>query len=155
MRTTCIFLFLLLGSSFAFGDGWKFVDGRFPEGKVKVFRLTVAQKTFLDLVRRCHNDNTKTPSLFRLSRQQSLVLKRQAGLSPDRFAIFESYRGDTGVDIELNIINRFSESEFEVPLKILTRSAVARDWEVTIMGWLPNPLLRVDPSKLEPGSCPR
>jgi hypothetical protein len=97
----------------------------------------------------------KTPFLFRLSRQQSIVLKREAGFSPDRFAIFESYRGDTGVDIEINVINRFSESEFEIPRHLLTRNDIAGDWEVNTMGWLPNPLSKTNPSDIKPGSCPR
>ena len=118
----CVLLFLFLNCMPAFADGWTFINGRFPEGQVTVLKLTKAQKAFLDLVRRCHTDNARTPFLFRLSRQQSVVLKHEAGFSPDRFAIFEIYRGDTGVDIEINVINRFSENEFEIPLKLLTRN---------------------------------
>jgi hypothetical protein len=139
----------------AFADGWTLVNGRFPEGKVAVFKLTNDQKALLDLVRRCHTDNIKTPFLFRLSKQQSIALRHEAGFSPDRFAIFEGYRGDTGVDIEINVINRFSESEFEIPLKLLTRNDQAHNWEVKTMGWLPNPLAKVDPSLIKPGPCPQ
>jgi hypothetical protein len=63
--------------------------------------------------------------------------------------------GDTGVDIEINVINRFSESEFEIPLKLLTRNDQAHNWEVKTMGWLPNPLAKVDPSLIKPGPCPQ
>jgi len=150
-----VLLFLFLSSVPSFADGWTLVNGRFPEGKVTVLKLTKDQKAFLDLVRRCHTDNTKTPFLFRLSREQSVVLKREAGFSPDRFAIFESYRGDIGVDIEVNVIIRFSESEFEIPHKLLTRSGEAREWEVNTMGWLPNPLVKANPTNIKPGSCPR
>ena len=74
--------------------------------------------------------------------------------NPDRFAIFESYRGDRGVDLELNIINRFSEDEFEIPHYLLTRNRVARDWEANTIGWRPNPLAKATPSSIKIGSCP-
>ena len=148
-------LLLLLNSIPSFADGWMFVNGRFPKGRVTVLRLTATQKSFLDLVRRCHKDNTKTPFLFRLSRQQSIVLKREAGFSPDRFAIFESFRGDIGVDIEINVINRFSEDEFEIPHNLLTSNRVAHDWEVNTIGWDPNPLAKINPNDITTGPCPK
>ena len=119
------------------------------------FQLTTAQKARLDLIRRCHTDNTKTPFLFTLTPQQSVALKREVGFSPDRFAVFESFRGDAGVDIEINVINRFSENEFEIPHNLLTRNHEARDWETNTMGWLPNPLAKANPSNIKAGSCPR
>jgi hypothetical protein len=45
----------------AFADGWTLVNGRLPEGKVAVFKLTNDQKALFDLVRRCHTDNKTTP----------------------------------------------------------------------------------------------
>jgi len=150
-----VLLFLILNCTPTFAQGWTLVDGRFPEGKVTVFKLTKAQKAFLDIVRRCHTDNTKTPFLFRLTPEQSLVLQREAGFSPDRFAIFESYRGDSGIDIEINVINRFNENEFEIPHKPLTRNKVAQDWEVNTIGWRPNPLLNANPRNIKPGTCPK
>ena len=149
-------LLLLLSSIPSFADGWIFANGRFPKGKVTVLRLTTDQKSFLDLVRRCHTDNTKTPFLFKLTQQQSLVLKREAGFSAERFAIFESFRGDIGVDIEIDVINRFSEDEFEIPHLLLTRNRVAHDWEVNTIGWDPNPLAKVNPNNITTGGpCPR
>jgi hypothetical protein len=150
-----VLLLLLLRPIPALADGWTFIGGRFPRGKVTVLKLTTAQKAVLDLVRRCQTDNTKTPYLFTLTRQQSTALKHQAGFSPDRFAIFESFRGDTGVDIETNVINRFSENEFEIPHSLLVPNREAHDWEVNTMGWLPNPLARANPSGIKPGSCPK
>jgi hypothetical protein len=147
-------LLLLLSPVPALADGWTFINGRFPEGKVTVFKLTTAQKARLDLIRRCHTDNTKTPFLFTLTPQQSVALKREVGFSPDRLAVFESLRGDAGVDIEINVINRFSENEFEIPHNLLTRNHEARDWETNTMGWLPNPLAKANPSNIA-GSCPR
>jgi hypothetical protein len=152
MRLVAV-LFLSLASIPAFADGWKFANGRFPEGKVSVFKLTKAQKAYVDLVRRCQKDNEKTPYLFKLTEQQAKMLKREVGFSPDRFAILESYRGDVGVDLEMNVINRFSEEEFEVPQKLLVPSREAHAWEQNIMGWLPNPLSKANASS--PGSCPR
>jgi hypothetical protein len=148
-------LLLLLNPVPALADGWTFINGRFPEGKVTVFKLTTAQKARLDLIRRCHTDNTKTPFLFTLTPQQSVILKRAMGFSPNRFVVFESFRGDAGVDIEINAINRFSEDEFEIPHKLLTRDHEARDWETNTMGWLPNPLANAHPSAIKAGSCPR
>lgn len=154
MRVLAVLL-LSLASIPAFADGWTFTNGRFPEGKVTVFKLTKAQKAYIDFIRRCHTDNEKTPYLFRLTTQQGMVLKREVGFSPDRFAIFESYRGDSGVDLEMNVINRFSEDEFEVPHKLLVRDREAQSWERDTMGWLPNPLLKANPSTIYAGSCPR
>jgi hypothetical protein len=148
-------LLLLLSPVPALADRWTFINGRFPEGKVTVFKLTTAQKARLDLIRRCHTDNTKTPFLFTLTPQQSVALKREVGFSPDRFAVFESFRGDAGVDIEINVINRFSQNEFEIPHNLLTHNHEARDWETNTMGWLPNPLAKAAPSNIKAGSCPR
>ena len=122
-------LLLLIRPLPAFADGWKFINGRFPKGKVTVFKLTDAQKAQLDLIRRCHADNTKTPFLFKLTSEQSTALRREMGFTPDRFAAFESFRGDVGVDIEVNVINRFSEDQFEIPHNLLTPSREAHDWE--------------------------
>jgi hypothetical protein len=144
---------LAFASHAAFADGWTFTNGRFPQGKATVFKLTKAQKAFLDLVRRCQKDNTKTPYLFELTREQSTVLWREAGFSPERFAIFESYRGDKGVDLEVNVINRFSEHEFEIPHNLLTRDKEAHKWEVSVMGWQRNPLLQANPALVKPGFC--
>ena len=145
---------LALSAHVAFAQGWNFVNGRFPKGKVTVFKLTEAQKEFTDLVRRCQTNNTKTPYLFELTPEQSVVLHRETGFSPDRFAIFESFKGDKGVDLEVNVINRFSEGEFEIPHKLLTRNREAHDWEVNTMGWVANPLLKANPAKFTSGSCP-
>ncbi len=137
-----------------FADGWRFANGRFPQGKATVLKLTEAQKAFLDLVRRCHQDNARTPYMFTLTPQQAAVLRREAGFSPDRFAVFESYRGDEGVDLEYNVINRFSESEFEVPHNLLAANSTAHKWEKKVMGWAPNPLLRANPDDFKAGTCP-
>jgi hypothetical protein len=156
MKRNSLLLFTLLAVSthVSFAQGWNFVKGRFPEGKVTVFKLTETQKAFVDLVRRCQTDNTKTPYLFELTPKQSAVLRREFGFSPHRFATFESFRGDKSVDLEVNVINRFSEDEFEIPHKLLTRNQKAQDWEVNTMGWVANPLLKANPANFTSGTCP-
>jgi hypothetical protein len=158
-------LFLYFTTTPVFADGWPLNNGRFP-GRVTVLELTKSQKAFLDLIRRCssgqppqrtHGDlisNEHTPFVFSLTHKQSAILKKDAGFSPSRFAVFESYRGDTGIDIEVNVINRFNENEFEVPHKLLTHDKDARNWEVNIIGWLPNPLTNATPKEIETGQCP-
>ena len=150
-----LFTFLALMNEVALADGWKFIKGRFPEGRVTVLKLTPGQRAFLDLVRRCQRDNTRSPYVFTLTPEQSAILRKDAGFSPDHFAIFESYRGDEGVDLEVNVINRFEENEFEIPHKLLTRSREAHTWEVDTMGWLANPLLGADPKKFAGAACPQ
>ena len=144
---------LVIAWQCAFADGWLFTNGRFPLGKVTVFKLTETQKAYIDLVHRCQKDNTRTPYLFTLTREHSDILRQEVGFSPDRFAVFESYRGDKGVDLEVNVINRFSEDEFEIPHKLLTRSHAAHNWEVHTMRWLPNPLLNANPVNFS-STCP-
>lgn len=142
-----------IASQAVFADGWVFIKGRFPSGRVSVFKLTPGQRDYLDLIRRCQKDNERTPYLFRLTDEQASLLRRQTGFSPDRFAVFESYRGDKGVDLEVNVINRFSEDEFEIPHKLLTRNRTAQNWEVHTMGWSRNPLSDANPADYK-SSCP-
>ncbi len=149
-----IALIFLAASCAAFADGYMFKDGRFPEGKSTVFRLTLEQKQLIALYRRCR-DNTKTPYIFRLTGEQSTVLAKEAGMSPERFAIFESYRQDDGSDIEFNIINRFSEDTFEVPHQLLRAESEVRNWETNIIGWMPSPLVQVNPRQVKADACPK
>ena len=147
-----IFLFGFFQSAMA--DGYIFKDGHFPEGKATVLTLTQRQKNLLDIYYHCRN-NEYTPYIFRLTKTQSSVLAREAGLSPKRFAIFESYRGDSGTDIEFNVINRFSEGQFEIPHKLLDSESNVRNWETKTIGWAPSPLARVSLANLKSGKCPK
>ena len=152
-----IFFALCLNASSAYADGWQFANGRFPQGKVTVLELTKSQKALLDLIWECRNNknNERTPFVFKLTLAQSKKLKKEAGFAPSRFAIFESYKGDVDFDIEINIVNRFSESKFEVPHKLLTRDAEAKDWEINTMGWKANPLNNIKQKDITPSlSCP-
>ena len=146
---------LMLVCANAQADGYLFREGRFPEGKVSVFSFTARQKALVELSRRCGKDNTKTPYIFRLSPKQSAALKKNAGLSPARFAIFESSsKAEEGVDLEANVIVRFDESHFEVPHALLLADEAAEEWEKNVIGWEPNPLLDLDPATVAGGGCP-
>lgn len=154
MRAVLVLLFCMISPA-VFADGWTFAHGHFPEGKTTVFTLTKPQKALLDIIRRCQTNNKLTPFVFHLSARQASALKQEVGFSPKRFAVFESFRGDNGVDIEVNVINRFSENEFEVPHKLLMPDEEARKWERNTIGWLPNPIEHVNPSNVKEGSCPK
>jgi hypothetical protein len=60
----------------AFADGWTLVNGRLPEGKVAVFKLTNDQKALFDLVRRCHTDNKN--DTFPVQAEQAAIHSSQA-----------------------------------------------------------------------------
>jgi hypothetical protein len=83
------------------------------------------------------------------------MLVREAGTSPKRFAIYESYVGDEGIEIGSNAINRFSENSFEVPHELLRPEREIRTYETKIMGWGSNPLAGVDPLRVKAGECPK
>jgi hypothetical protein len=134
-------MILLFIAANAFADGYMFRAGRFPEGKVTILILTPEQKQLIELYRKSLN-NTYTPYIFRLTPKQSALLFKEAGVSPKRFAIFESYRGEKGVELEFNVINRFNEQTFEIPHKLLIPERDLRDWEKNIMGWEPSPLAK-------------
>ena len=145
---------LVLAAGNAVADGRQFVHGRFPAGKSTVMTLTPKQRALVVLFHRCRSDNTKTPYIFRLTPQQAITLKRSAGRSPSRFAIFDSYQGDKAVDLESNVIVRFAADKFEVPHDLLISDKAAHDYEVNVIGWAPNPLESIDPSSAAIGACP-
>jgi hypothetical protein len=146
-------LILLLASALAHADGYLFKEGRFPEGKVTMLQLTSQQKQLLTLYRKCR-DNSMSPYIFTLTPQQSSTLLKESGLKPKRFAIFESFAGEAGIDLGFNVINRFSEESFEVPHKLLTPEKALREWEVNVMGWQPSSLAAPSPAQLASGICP-
>ncbi|MSM41630.1 MAG: hypothetical protein GJT30_18595 [Geobacter sp.] len=152
MRNFMAIAFLFVAVN-AYADGYMLKAGRFPEGKVTVLTLTTEQQQLIDLDRRCRK-NKYTPYIFRLTPEQSERLRKEAGSSPKRFAIFESYQGDRGIDIEFNVINRFNEKTIEIPHKLLIPERQLRDWERNTMGWEPNPLDKPGIAKLVTGKCP-
>lgn len=153
MRTISLFL-LALASSASYADGVMFRDGRFPTGKTTVLSLTTGQKQLIDLYARCKDQN-KSPFIFRLTKHQAAQLSREAGLSPRRFQIYDSFKGDDGAEYGYNYIVRFSEESFEVPHKVLISESQLTKWETKVIGWAPSPLARVNPSSYTGASCPQ
>ncbi len=148
-----IAIFFLLACSNAYADGYMFKAGRFPDGKVTVLTLTAEQKNLIELYHRCR-DNRYTPYIFKLTSKQSKRLKKEAGISPERFAIFESYRGEDSIELSHNVINRFSEQSFEIPHKTLISEGTVRKYENDVMGWEPSPLAKPGTSNSAAGKCP-
>ncbi|GAB2492291.1 hypothetical protein GCM10027084_01020 [Pseudoxanthomonas sangjuensis] len=138
----------------ASADGRVFSDGRFP-GKTTSFELAPEQKRFIDYVHRCHKDNARTPYLFHLTPQQAAVLEKETGKAPQRFAIFDSTTGDeSGVDVPVNVIVRYSEDRFEVPHELLASDADAKGYEVEVAGWETNPIGDASEEMVRAGKCP-
>ena len=146
-------IFFLLACANAYADGYMFKAGRFPEEKVTVLTLTAEQRKLIELYRQCR-DNRYTPYIFKLTSAQSKRLKKEAGISPERFAIFESYRGEDGIELSYNVINRFSEQSFEIPHKTLISESTVRKYENDVMGWEPNSLAKPGISDSAAGKCP-
>lgn len=152
MRNIPVLIFLL-ASALAHADGYLFKEGRFPEGEVTVLKLTLQQKQLIALASKCR-DNNLSPYIFRLTDQQSSKLFKKSGLKPKRFAIIASFNGDSGSDLEHNVINRFSEDLFEIPHKLLIPEKELKQWEINVIGWEPNWLASVSPAQLAVGVCP-
>lgn len=148
-----IALIFLFSCANAYADGYMFKAGRFPEGEVTVLTLTEGQKQLIELYQRCR-DNRYTPYIFKLTPEQSKRLKKEAGISPKRFAIFESFRGEDGIELSYNVINRFSEQSFEIPHKTLVSERTVQNYENDVMGWEPSPLAKPEASKSATGKCP-
>ena len=150
---TILAMFSLFACANAYADGYMFKGGRFPQGKVTVLTLTAEQKQLIELYNRCR-DNRYTPYIFKLTPEQSKRLKKEAGMSPKRFAIFESYRGEDGIELSYNVINRFSEQSFEIPHKTLVSERTVQKYENDVMGWEPSPLAKPGVSDSAASKCP-
>ena len=138
-----IFLAVLSLSFTAQADGLPLADGRYPEGKVSVFKLTSQQKQLIEFFR-SHNDNSKTPYVFELTAKQAAQLKKEAGFSPARFEVYETYLGYNDAGPHWNLALRFNEDEIEIPHKLLLSNKEAKDYEFNVMGWEPNPSFKRD-----------
>jgi hypothetical protein len=123
----------------AVADGLPLSNGRYVQGRVSVFTLTAEQRAFIECVRTTHTDNSKTPYVFRLTASQATQLRHEAGLSPARFEVYETYRGNNDAGPHWNLALRFSESQIEVPHKLLLNEAKANEAEFKVQGWKPNP----------------
>ena len=123
-----IALLLVVGVTHA--DALRLENGRYP-GPVMTFNLTEAQKKVLDRYRDCQVEhpntmNVYTPFIFRLTASQAKALVAKKGFSPRVFAVYETYREFNDVDRHSNLMLRFSEEEFEVPLDLVVPSSAAR-----------------------------
>ena len=152
MRNGVVLALLVLSTQIR-ADGYSFVSGRFPDRNVTVFKLTTDQQQFIEFYWKCR-DNRFSPYIFQLSTEQSEALKAKTGTTVARFAIFQSIEGDTGVDLDFNVINRFSKDEFEVPHRLLVSETERIAWDQDIIGWKPNPLANLTSEQLNANKCP-
>lgn len=156
MRRSAVFIGMLLLSFFAgsaVADGWVLREGRFP-GKSMAIDLTPDQVARLDYIHKCHRDNRRTPYVFHLTTDQSRLLKKQTGVWAERFAIFDSTHGASGVDLSTNALVRFAARRAEIPNELVATDQVLRGYEVEIMGWEPNPIEHATASQVASGKCP-
>ena len=149
MRASLLLLMFLSGAASA--DGLPLTSGRCTDAKVSVFTLTPKQKNQIAFYRRCYTNNTKTPYVFRLTAQQSAGLKREADLSPDRFEIYETYRGFNDAGPHWNLVLRFSEDQIEVPHDLLLSNEEAKKAE-DVQGWANQSALPERPASVQCGA---
>jgi hypothetical protein len=128
-------LFLPLASV---ADGLPLKDGRYP-GPVIVFKLTDTQKSRIETYRTCHIEraatmNIYTPYVFPLSEAQARVVANRVGYTPRWFQVYETFRGYNDAGPHWNMVLRFSEAEFEVPLKLLLPNSSAKK-ALNVIGW--------------------
>ncbi len=133
-----IALLILLTPLAARADGLMFdKSGRVPVGGVTVITLTKEQIDFLDYYFMCLSNkyNYETPYIFFLNKEQQEKLKNETGFTLSRFAVSSSYNKDRGIELDFNVINRYSKSNAEIPHKILATSKEAEYWEYNIIEW--------------------
>jgi hypothetical protein len=141
MRRTFAALACALLSLAAFADGIPLKDGRY-RGPVMVFKLTQEQKEVIERFRNCHEAhfrtmNQYTPYVFRLSPEQAAAVKAREGFAPILFAVLETYRGRND-PLQWNVVLRFSEEQFEVPIDMLFTDAKAMKANEEVTGWKTN-----------------
>ena len=128
-------------SSAVWADGITLSDGRY-RGPAMVFKLTQVQKGVIEHFRTCHEAhfrtmNQYTPYVFRLTPDQAEAVKEKEGFAPGLFAVLETYRGRND-PLQWNVVLRFSEDEFEVPMDMLFTDAQARKANEQVTGWNTN-----------------
>ena len=127
----------------AWADGLPLKNGRYP-GEVLVFTLTAEQVQVIEHYRTCQFErsqamNSYTPYVFKLTASQAEALRSKKGFTPDLFQVYETYLGFNDAGPHWNLILRFSEKEFEVPLDLVIRNAEAKAAHRE-QGWkTPNP----------------
>ena len=148
MKSPSLYLLAALAvPMFALADGLPLTNGRYVQGRTTVLDLTPEQRALIDCIRERQTDNTKTPYVFRLTPKQAAKLNREAGLSPSRFQVYETWRGFNDAGPHWNLVLRFSESQIEVPHKLLLPNRKAEYAEFKVQGWAPNPSLHCAASR--------
>lgn len=125
--------------TFALADGLPLMNGRYVKGVTTVLDITREQRALIDCIRERHTDNTKTPYVFRLTPKQAAQLKKEAGFSPERFQVYETWRGFNDAGPHWNLVLRFNETQIEVPHDLLLPNRQAEHAELAVQGWTPNP----------------
>ncbi|XLZ71008.1 hypothetical protein ABT364_03320 [Massilia sp. SR12] len=139
MKFFSFFILLALSvPSIALADGLALTNGRYLQGRTTVFDLTPSQRAVIKCIRERRTDNTKTPYVFRLTAKQAAVLKRDAGLSPERFQVYETWRGFNDAGPHWNLVLRYNEAQIEVPHDLLLPIKEAEYAEFKVQGWAPN-----------------
>ena len=146
----------MLLPTIAFCEGLLFSDGRFS-GKVSVFELEPDQRQLIDLWFRCRQNshNHETPYFFELTHFQWQALKQSASTAPTKFAISSSFNGDIGSELTVNVINRFSETQFEIAHSLLLNQVQAEEWQSKTIGWsLKSRYSNLPEGQLNSAGCP-
>lgn len=143
MRQRLLALAALLGMQTALADGLPLKQGRYA-GPVVDLKITVHQKQVIEHYRACQLErseamNVYTPYVFTLTPSQAASVAKAAGYSPRRFQVYETVRGFNDSGPHWNLVLRYSEDRFEVPVSLLLRDMRAADAEHE-QGWkLHNP----------------
>jgi hypothetical protein len=138
MKRYLILVVSIMFTASVYADGLPLEDGPYP-GPVLVFKLTKEQKQVIDHFRTCHLENFKTmnmytPYVFTLTPKQAAALKSKKGFSPQRFEVYETYRGFNDAGPHWNLALRFSEDEIEIPLDLVISDEEAREAH-DVQGW--------------------
>jgi hypothetical protein len=124
---------------------------------VTVFELEPAQIKLIDLWFRCRDNshNHETPYFFELTQHQRQALKLSAPIAPTKFAISSSFNGDVGSELTANVINRFSESQFEIAHSLLLNQIQSEEWQSNTIGWsLESRYSNLSEGQLKSVGCP-
>jgi hypothetical protein len=114
----------------AIADGLPLREGRYP-GEVLVFRLTPKQKQVINHYRTCQLEranqmNVYTPYVFSLTSKQAAAVRKRMGFTPSYFLVFETVRGFNDAGPFWNLVLRYSEDSFEIPVDLLLADSEAR-----------------------------
>lgn len=139
--------------SSVFADGLPLTGGRIRHGQGTVFTLTPEQERFIACAREHQIDNYSTPYVFRLTYEQAGQLRKEAGVSPTRFQVYETYRGENDTGPHWNLALRFSEHQIEIPHKLLLSDPEARQAEFEVIGWIHNNYVEVTCKSRASGSA--